>query len=86
LQLSARGVERLAYRQIDILVRLLGGGLDRSDDPLARHRELDPDTEGLTSLGVPVGSIYHHVAVDDPAVKLFQLVGFSLDVLIEGFG
>src|SRR5581483_4057222 len=81
LELAPRRVERLAQRDLRVLVVLAG-----HRHFAARHLEVDARAELLAVLLVPVGELEHHPAAHDVRIVLVELLRSFADRVVQGIG
>src|SRR5690606_1538922 len=75
LELTARRVEGVPHRHVDVLVRLILVGIPACDDLRARHPDVDEHAIELAFALAPVRSLDRHAATDDLGHVALELEG-----------
>ncbi len=72
---TAGSVETVAYRDVDILMRMVRLGIALDDDLSAGNRKVDPDPEKIALLVARVLAFDDDAARSNPIEKAFELLG-----------
>ncbi len=87
LQLPASGLERIADRHVNVLVRSSGGGFAADHDIGGiGNDEMNPYVKDVTLVMPVLGPRDDHAGADDPVEKLLELLCFVSDSRLDGIG
>jgi len=82
LQLALGCIEGIAYRNMEVLVRMMLGWITTHDNLTLRHDQLDPHVIEVALVVTPMVCLNHHAADYDPIEKMFKLGGTVADIVL----
>ena len=84
LQLPARGIERIADRDAQLLMRMVLAELAPDDHRAAGHRQIHTHLVDIALPMAAVGGVQHHPARDNPVTELVELCHQATQLGVRG--